>query len=86
MGSARGGSRRARRSVLLNHVIVQRGDKGPVLFHVPLDFGEEALPVFSSNRVAHRFRISNALDTRWYARECSSGELASLLLGADSDI
>ena len=71
----------ARGPVLLRHVIARRGNKGLELFRLSLGFDEEALLVFSSRRAAQNFAFSSALEREWYARECSAGELTSLLLG-----
>ena len=67
--------------VLLQYVLAQEGNKGPVLFSLPLGFDEEALVVFSSGRAAQSFALSNALGQEWRTRICSAGELASWLLG-----
>ena len=71
----------AGRPVLLRHVIARHGNKGLELFRLSLGFDEEALLVFSSRRAAQNFAFSSALGREWYARECSAGELTSLLLG-----
>jgi hypothetical protein len=67
--------------VLLYYAIAYHGDNGPKLLHVPLGFGEEALLLFSSWQPAQNFFLSNVFDGEWYVRECSAGELISLLLG-----
>ena len=67
--------------VLLRHVIARHGNKGLELFRLSLGFDEEALLVFSSRRAAQNFAFSSTLGREWYARECSAGELTSLLLG-----
>ncbi len=48
---------------------------------MPLRVGEEALVLFSSWEAAQNFFLSNVFSGDWYARECSAGELVSLLLG-----
>lgn len=77
----------ALRPVLLHYAIARHGQDGPRLLHVPLGFGEEALVVFSSwetGRGYYRSRrrfLSEVFSEEWYVRECSTGELVSLLLG-----
>jgi hypothetical protein len=68
-------------SVLLYYAIACHGDNGLKLLHVPLGFGEEALLLFSSWQLAQNFFLSDVFDGEWYVRECSAGELTSLLLG-----
>ncbi len=75
------GGRSALRSVLLHYAIAQRENNSLRLLHVPLGFGEEALVLFSSWQAAQRYFLSNVFSEKWYARECSAGELISLLLG-----
>lgn len=72
---------RALRSVLLHYAIAQDGANGLKLLRVSLRFSEEALVVFSSWKAAQSFFLSNVFQGEWYARECSAGELTSLLLG-----
>ena len=72
--------RRALRPVLLHYAIAQDGANGLKLLRVSLRFDGEALVVFSSWEAAQSFYLSEVFQG-WYARECSSGELASLLLG-----
>jgi hypothetical protein len=67
--------------VLLQYVLAREGNKGPVLFRLPLGFDEEALVVFSSGRAAQSFALSNALGQEWRTKICSAGELVSWLLG-----
>jgi hypothetical protein len=69
------------RPVLLHYAIARHGEDGPRLLHVPLGFDEEALVVFSSWKAAQRYFLSDVYSEDWYTRECSAGELASLLLG-----
>ena len=73
--------RRGLCSVLLYYAIACHGDNGPKLLHFPLGFGEEALLLFSSWQPAQNFFLSDVFDGQWYVRECSAGELISLLLG-----
>ncbi len=75
------GRRPAGHPVLLQYVLAQEGNKGPVPFSLPLGFDEEALVVFSSGRAAQGFALSNTLGQEWRTKMCSAGELASWLLG-----
>ncbi len=80
--ATRDGVRRpALRPVLLHYAIARHGDHGLRLLHIPLGFDEEALVVFSSWEAAQRYFLSEVFSGEWYARECSGGELVSLLLG-----
>ena len=78
--------RRTLRPRLLYYAIAQDGDNRLRLLHVPLEFGEEALVLFSSWEAAQGFFLSDVSREEWHARECSAGELASLLLGLYVDI
>jgi hypothetical protein len=69
------------RPVLLHYAIARHGEDGLRLLHVPLGFDEEALVVFSSWKAAQRYLLSDVSGEAWYTRECSAGELVSLLLG-----
>jgi hypothetical protein len=73
--------RRELRPVLFKYAIAQDGANGLKLLRVSLRFGEEALVVFSSWEAAQSFFLSDVFQGEWYARECSAGELTSLLLG-----
>ena len=76
-----------RRPVLVHYAIARYGGSGLQLLHVPVGFGEEALMIFSSSESARRYNLAHRSFLRevsggqWYARACSGGELASLLLG-----
>ena len=76
-----GAGYRPLRPVLLHYSIAQHGNTGLTLLRVPLEFGEEALAVFSSWESAQSFFLSDVFSEEWYARECSAGELVSLLCG-----
>ena len=66
--------------MLLQHcLIVGRGSKGLELPHLCSDFGEEVLPVFSSEEAARKFLSLSSLGKEWYVREFSGGELVSVL-------
>lgn len=71
----------ALRPVLLHYAIARHGEDGLRLLHIPLGFDEEALVVFSSSKAAEKYFLSNVVSGAWYTRECSGGELVSLLLG-----
>lgn len=74
--------RPALRPVLLHYAIARHGEDGLLrLLHVPLGFNEEALVVFSSWEAAQRYFLCEVFSGEWYARECSGGDLVSLLLG-----
>jgi len=73
--------RSALRPVLLYYAIARNGDDALRLLHVPLGYGEEALVLFSSWAAAQRYFLSEVFSGKWYARECSGGELISLLHG-----
>ena len=75
------GRRPAGHPVLLQYVLAREGNKGPVIFSLPLGSDEEALVVFSSGRAAQSFALSNALGQEWRTKICSAGELVSWLLG-----
>jgi hypothetical protein len=71
--------------VSLYFVISRRGIRGPELFHISWESGGEILPVLSSRGAAQDLALHHALGPEWYAKECSTGELASLLLGPYAD-
>ncbi len=73
--------RRGLCSVLLHYGVARHGHNGLSLLHVPLGFDEEALVVFSSWQEAQKFFLSEVSSGDWYPRECSAGELISLLVG-----
>jgi hypothetical protein len=68
------------------YVLVRRRTCGLELLRVSLKSGEEVLPVFSSEEAARRFLLSGALGERWRVRECSTGELISLLFGPCANV
>jgi hypothetical protein len=67
--------------VLPYYVIARYGAKGLELLHIPLESGEETLPVFTSEVAARDLLLASTLEQRWYVRESYAGELVSLLLG-----
>lgn len=73
--------RGVRQPVLPYYVIARYEANGLELLQVPLESGEETLPVFSSEMIARDFLLSSALEQDWYVRESYAGELVSLLLG-----
>ena len=78
--------RRELHPVLLQYVIAQYENKGLRLLSVPVRFREEGLIVFSSWDTAQSFLLSDAYQGEWHVRECSAGELVSLLLGLHKDL
>lgn len=70
-----------RRPEQLHYAVAWCQDEGPKLFCVPLESGEEALPVFSSMVATQNFISSYAFQPEWYAAGFSAGELISLLVG-----
>lgn len=81
LAAPEGAGYRPLRPVLLHYSIARHGATGLTLFRVPLEFGEEALAVFSSWESAQSFFLSDVFSEEWYTRECSAGELVSLLCG-----
>ena len=81
LAASEGVGYRPLRPVLLHYSIARHGDTGLTLLRVPLEFGEEALAVFSSWESAQGFFLSDVFSGEWYARECSAGELVSFLCG-----
>ncbi len=81
-----GTTQNARPPMLLNYVIARHEANGLQLLHLPLESGEETLPVFSSEVAARDFLLSSALEHEWYVRESYAGELVSLLLGLCADV
>jgi hypothetical protein len=73
-------------AVLLHYAIARREVNSLELFRVSLKSGVEVLPVFSSRKAAQSFVYSNVSQREWYCRECSPGELVSLLLGPYVDL
>lgn len=55
------------------------------MFRILSESGLEILPVFSSRDAARDFALHHALGPEWYTKECSAGELVSLLLGPYAD-
>lgn len=76
----------SRRPEHLHYAVARHQGKDPKLFCVPLESGEEALPVFSSRVAAQGFVISYALEPEWRSTGFSVGELISLLVGCCVDI
>lgn len=72
--------------VLPHYMIARYGAKGLELLRIPLESGEETLPVFSSEVAARDFLLSSDLGQGWYVRESYAGELVSLLLGLCADV
>ena len=74
------------REVLSPYVIVRLETRGLELLRISLRSGEQVLPVFSSGEAARRFLLSGALEEGWRVRECSAGELISLLFGPCANV
>ena len=74
------------RGVFSPYVIARHKMCGLELLRVSLKSGEEVLPVFSSAAAAQRFLLSGALGEVWYVRECSAGEMVSLLFGPCANV
>ncbi len=74
------------RGVLSPYVIVRLETRGLELMRISLRSGEQVLPVFSSGEAARRFLLSGALEEGWRVRECSAGELISLLFGPCANV
>jgi hypothetical protein len=74
------------RGVLSPYVIVSHKMCGLELLRISLKSGEEVLPVFSSAEAAQRFLLSGAPGEGWYVRECSTGEMVSLLSGLCANV
>jgi len=66
-------------SVSMHYLIARREATGFELPHTFFYSGEGALPVFSSVEAARGFLASRNLGQGWRVRECSAGELVSLL-------
>ena len=72
----------AGRPMLAHHVVARQGNKGLEVLRVPLQGKGETLPVFTAAWAAHAYLFAGEASGRgWYARTCSPGELASLLVG-----
>ena len=74
------------RGVLSPYVIVSHKMRGLELLRISLKSGEQVLPVFSSTEAAQRFLLSGAPGEGWYVRECSAGEMVSLLSGLCANV
>jgi hypothetical protein len=74
------------RGILSPRVIVRHKTCGLELLRISLESGEEVLPVFSSAEAAGRFLLSGALGESWCVRECSAGEMVSLLFGPCANV
>jgi hypothetical protein len=61
------------------YLVVGHSSQGLELPGILSDSGEEILPVFSSEDGAQEFLSLSSLETRWYVRGFSGGELVSVL-------
>jgi hypothetical protein len=84
--TTRAGTKHNKRQPLPYYVIARYGASGLELLHIPLESGEETLPVFSSEVAARDFLLSSTKEQEWYVRESYAGELVSLLVGLYADI
>jgi len=64
-----------------HHVLGRDGDKGLEVLRMPLEEKGQMLPVFSVGWAARGYLFAEAPGGGWYARACTPGELASLLIG-----
>jgi hypothetical protein len=64
-----------------HHVVARDGDKGLEVLRVPVEGKGQVIPVFSVGWAARGYLFAEALGGGWYARACTPGELASLLIG-----
>jgi hypothetical protein len=62
-----------------HYLIVGHGSKGLELPHILSDWGQEILPVFTSEEAAQEFLSLSSLRKGWYVRGFSEGELVSML-------
>ena len=69
-----------------HHVVARDGDKGLEVLSVPVEGKGQVLPVFSAGWAARGHLFAEALGGGWYARACTPGELASLLIGPWADV
>jgi hypothetical protein len=77
----------AERYATSQYVIARHEKEGLELLCVSLEVGdEEALPVFSSEKLAWEFLRSGNFGAEWYVRASYNGELVSLLLGPYADV
>ncbi len=61
---------------------IARGNKGsPKLLYIPLEAGEQALPVFSLEELAHKFLRYRAPGSEWHVKKFHDEEMITLLLG-----
>jgi hypothetical protein len=67
------------RTLPQHYLIVGRGSKGLELPNILSDWGQEILPVFTSEEAAQEFLSLSSLRKGWYVRGFSGGELVSML-------
>jgi hypothetical protein len=68
------------------YLIVGHSSKGLELPHMFSHFGEEVLPVFSSEEAAREFLSSFSLGKGWCVRGFSGGELVSVILAFHTSV
>src|SRR5215216_2492237 len=66
-------------TLVRHYLIVGHLSKGLELPDILSDYGEEILPVFSSEEAAQEFLSLSSLGERWCIRGFSGGELVSVL-------
>lgn len=66
-------------TLVRHYLIVGHLGKGLELPDILSDYGEEILPVFSSEEAAREFLYLSPLGEGWYVRGFSGGELVSVL-------
>jgi hypothetical protein len=72
--------------LLQHYLIVWYGSKGLELPHIFSHFGEEVLPVFSSEEAAREFLSSSSLGKGWCVRGFSGGELVSVIFAFHTSV
>ena len=72
--------------LLQHYLIVGYGSKGLELPHIFSHFGEEVLPVFSSEEAAREFLSSSSLGKGWCVRGFSGGELVSVIFAFHTSV
>ena len=70
----------------LHHVVVRQGDRGLEMLRVPSGRRDQVLPVFTAGWAARGYLFAEATGWGWHVRECSPGELVSLLFGPCADV
>ena len=74
------------RPARLHQVVARRGDRGLEILRVPSGRRDQVLPVFTAGWAARGYLFAEATGWGWHVRECSPGELVSLLFGFCADV